>query len=211
MKKKIKKIILIFALVLILAISVITLRAQLSTVSINNVHQCREETVYYTEKEPIYEYVTYERLIYATEELYNSENESYYKRTYQTGAEKYEVYENVGTKEVQKSKKVCIEDTSYLTINTGFKSLPIDYSKFNFYCSNTENQIVCDSKDDGNGDGICQSGESCVIFDIQKDKIKLTHKNSNWPVTCFKREIRGIPFEVCIDPTVNIRDFLEVR
>ena len=166
--KKIKKIILIFALVLIFAVSIITLRAQLAVVSIDNVHQCKEETVYYTETEPVYDYVTYERPTYVTEELYNPDNESYYKNTYQDKTEEYQVNEQVGTKEIQKSKKVCVEDISQLTINSGFKSIPINYGNQNFYCSNIESQIVCDSKDDGNGDGICQSGESCAVFEIRE-------------------------------------------
>ena len=204
--KKIRKIILIFALVLILAVSIITLRAQLAVVSIDNVHQCKEEIVYYTEKVPFYRDVIEEIPSYGL--IWSEENQT--NEMGVTGTEEYQVYLQTGTKEIQKSKKVCIEDTSHLTINTGFKSLPIDYSKFNFYCSNTESKIICDSKDDGNGDGICQSGESCAVFEIG-EVIKLTHTNSNGPLTCFKREIKGIPFEVCTDATVNIRDFLEVK
>jgi len=202
---KIKKLILIFALVLTLAVSVMTLRAQLSTVSINNMHQCKEETVYYTETEPVYDYVTYERPTYGL--IWVEKNQT--NEIGVNGKEEYKVLIKTGTKEVQKSRKICIEDTSQLTINSGFKTLPIDYGNQNFYCSNTESQIICDSKDDGNGDGICQSGESCAVFEIG-EMIKLTYTNGNNQLICFKREIKGIPFEVCTDTTVNIRDLLEV-
>ena len=203
--KKIRKIILIFALVLILAVSIITLRAQLAVVSIDNVHQCKEEIVYYTEKVPFYRDVIEEIPSHGL--IWSEENQTYEMGI--NGTEEYTV-KVMDYKEIQKSKTACVEDTSHLTISTGFKSLPIDYSKFNFYCSNTESKIICDSKDDGNGDGICQSGESCAVFEI-REVIKLTHTNSNGPLTCFKREIRGIPFEVCTDSTLNLRDFLEVK
>jgi hypothetical protein len=38
--------------------------------------------------------------------------------------------------------------------------------------------IICDSKYDGNGDGICTSGESCMKYVIDKNSIKSFEKNS---------------------------------
>ncbi len=38
--------------------------------------------------------------------------------------------------------------------------------------------VICDSIYDGNGDGICQSGESCMKFEIDGKDVKKYEKNS---------------------------------
>jgi len=45
-------------------------------------------------------------------------------------------------------------------------------------CSAVGNEVICDSKYDGNNDGICQSGESCVKFVVTQDKVERYLKNS---------------------------------
>lgn len=38
--------------------------------------------------------------------------------------------------------------------------------------------VVCDSKYDGNGDGVCHSGESCIRYIISESKVKIEYRNS---------------------------------
>jgi hypothetical protein len=51
------------------------------------------------------------------------------------------------------------------------------------YACNTEDDgdkviVICDSKYDGNGDGICQSGESCLKYVVDGKKYQRFEKNS---------------------------------
>ena len=50
-----------------------------------------------------------------------------------------------------------------------------------YVCSTEEGLVVtvlCDSKFDGNGDGICNSGESCMRFTIDGSAVTKEEKNS---------------------------------
>lgn len=77
--------------------------------------------------------------------------------------------------EVQKTKKQCRARS--LQINDKY-NLPLD----EYSCLPTEENgviiIICDSKKDGNGDGICQSGESCMKYEFSDDKMQQYEKNS---------------------------------
>ena len=202
-----KKIIIGIAVAAAMLISSLALYAQLSAVSISNVHSCIEETVTWTETEPAYEYVTFEKPTYG--QVWSEENQTYEQGI--TGTEQYQVLQQRGEKTTQKTKTVCTQDTSYATLNTGFKTVPIAAGKYGFFCSNTEKQIVCDNKKDGNSDGICKPGESCAVFDIQDSKIRLTYTNGGDRLLCYPREVKGVPFEVCYDNLVDTTSFLEVR
>ncbi len=62
------------------------------------------------------------------------------------------------------------------------KSLTLDNHKINvegYECSVNDNVVICDSKFDGNGDGICTSGESCMKFDFDQGSYTQYEKNSN--------------------------------
>lgn len=43
----------------------------------------------------------------------------------------------------------------------------INFNEVNWQCKRNEYKITCDSQHQSNLDGICQSGERCVIFDIR--------------------------------------------
>lgn len=76
---------------------------------------------------------------------------------------------------VQRTKKYCKAQS--LEVKKKY-NLPLD----RYFCSPTEEQdsivIICDSKSDGNGDGICQSGESCLKYVIDDQGITTLMKNS---------------------------------
>jgi hypothetical protein len=76
---------------------------------------------------------------------------------------------------VQKTRKDC--RTKEYLINNAVKLIPENYQ-----CSIEEinNKIVavCDSKLDGNGDGICTSGESCMKFVVDGNAVEKSERNS---------------------------------
>lgn len=69
------------------------------------------------------------------------------------------------------TKNSCIT-TGYI-INQDTKITTTDY-----ICSIISNDLVCDSKYDGNGDGICQSGETCLKYVIIDNSVSVLQKNS---------------------------------
>lgn len=77
----------------------------------------------------------------------------------------------------EKSKEVC-ETTAY-TVNNAVK-LYIDGYACTPLQSGDEVVVECDSKHDGNGDGICKPGESCMKFVINGNQIQTYEKNSRY-------------------------------
>ena len=63
-------------------------------------------------------------------------------------------------------KEIC-EETGVLQLNDG---TTFDYGAHDYQCNVKEDAkaVMCDSLNDGNGDGICQSGESCRIWYIEE-------------------------------------------
>ncbi len=53
-------------------------------------------------------------------------------------------------------------DPKWIGLNASFEY----YGNGEWVCKTTKEEIVCDSVYDGNGDGICQSGESCIIKNL---------------------------------------------
>lgn len=84
-----------------------------------------------------------------------------------------------GEKQIEKSKELC-KDTK-MNVKTNKKDYTLNYGDWG-KCSYKKEQnvlvITCDSKYDGNGDGICKPGESCVQFRITKDDTQVLEKNS---------------------------------
>jgi len=84
-----------------------------------------------------------------------------------------------------------VNECSYDEVITGYKTIvntiiickdaiiykddSLDYEKENLGCTITKDYIICDddSTGDGNGDGICQTGETCHTYIYTTDKIKL--------------------------------------
>lgn len=79
------------------------------------------------------------------------------------------------TRIVQKIRKDCT--TTGFIINDAIK-----LNTQNYGCSveetNNKMTIICDSKYDGNADGICKSGESCMKFVFDGTQISTYEKNS---------------------------------
>ena len=90
------------------------------------------------------------------------------------------------TKTVQKSEVRC-EDKDLMSVTvdkpTGTETYRIDYGDWGLCSYTTEAEtlvITCDSKIDGNNDGICRPGESCTQFRITKDNAQRLVKNSRY-------------------------------
>ena len=79
------------------------------------------------------------------------------------GTESYQSYEKIGERNVQKNRTIC--RNAGFTINSAGAIKKINFDKAGYYCTSDINIITCDSVYDGNGDGICDSGESCVKFE----------------------------------------------
>lgn len=92
-------------------------------------------------------------------------------------------YNNI---EVQHSKQQCIKGSKRIE----YADHKIEYAKEHKGCSYTDDHVICDDDNtrDGNGDGICQSGETCYTYSLT-DKIELTEtKNGN--IELFKKKIK---------------------
>jgi len=78
---------------------------------------------------------------------------------------------------VEKSRTECV--TKGFVVNEIIKLHTKDY-----VCLTEENKdeviVICDSKFDGNGDGICTGGESCMKFVIDDDKVEKYERNSRY-------------------------------
>lgn len=94
---------------------------------------------------------------------------------------------------ITKTKQVC-ERKSY-SINMNNEKKIFEFPQ-GYVCDYTETEegisIVCDSIIDGNGDGKCSSGESCIIYDLTN---KVTEKTKLNPYLR-KRTIAKIEDEI---------------
>ncbi len=84
-----------------------------------------------------------------------------------------------GTKAVLHTEETC--ESKELEITNANERLKIDFETWG-KCTPIEEEedlvVICDSKYDGNGDGICQSGESCMKFIISENWVQRYFKNS---------------------------------
>lgn len=90
-------------------------------------------------------------------------------------------YTNV-TDEINKSVVQELNDTGFVDcklIGYRVKNREIDLRNKDYSCTPSQNNtvLICDSKIDGNGDGICQSGESCSLIDVRTLKIEYNYDN----------------------------------
>lgn len=102
--------------------------------------------------------------------VYDEENIYHYKDVYDPiNDTTKQIYDYTET--IQKPREECIPGTKRVV----FGDEVINFQKEHKYCTiEGKTRVVCDddSHGDGNGDGICQSGETCYVYDI-KDKIGL--------------------------------------
>lgn len=61
--------------------------------------------------------------------------------------------------------KLC-EETGGYTINNSKNSYYCNAKSWGRCSQASKKTVMCDSRYDGNGDGICQSGESCITIDL---------------------------------------------
>lgn len=162
---------------------------------VQKVEQCDEQIVTYQEEEPVYELVTRERPTYTEEEVYYAENDSYGTVWVQNGTEEYQEQVQTGTKTVTKQRAVC-PDTSYLEVGDDTNKVVLEYIGNHFECKPNGDIIECDSRWDGNGDGRCQSGESCYFVEKEDGCIKVTQKNSNAGYKYETKTINGVCFKI---------------
>ena len=73
-----------------------------------------------------------------------------------------------------KNKTIC--NKRAYTIDIADSTKNINFSKAGYYCSLEGNIVTCDSVHDGNGDGKCKSGETCIKFEITSQGINTLQK-----------------------------------
>lgn len=77
----------------------------------------------------------------------------------------------------------CFDNTNKIIVcDDEFK-----YQENNFECNVNVPEIVCDSKQDGNGDGICQDGETCIKLQIKNCKINIKNFTNGKKVVLNKK------------------------
>lgn len=156
-------------------------------VIVNEIEDCSTE--FYDEIEDVFDNVTRDRDVYGSCVYYNnyttclnstgpdtdcSAEQLTYDFTCTIGTESYQSYEKVSEKTVQKSKTTC--NKRGYTIDIAGSNKKIDFAKAGYYCSLDGNILTCDSVHDGNGDGICKSGETCIKFEITSKGINTISK-----------------------------------
>jgi hypothetical protein len=83
----------------------------------------------------------------------------------------------------QKSKENCKDKSMKIGVSKMLSKemYLLDYSdwgKCSYSPLNDSVLVICDSRYDGNADGICQQGESCIVFIVDKYTTKRLFKNS---------------------------------
>ncbi|MCK5282921.1 MAG: hypothetical protein KAK00_05925 [Nanoarchaeota archaeon] len=143
-------------------------------ISIEDVKDC--ETVYWNEEEPVYGTCTYSHTFEVCDDEPLNESCTIKEEIYDYRCQK-------GTETVQKSREVCKDKEILLTVDklTGTENYKLEYAGWGKCSYETEGEtavITCDSRYDGNNDGICKPGESCIQFRVTKDGIQRLVKNS---------------------------------
>ena len=162
--------------VCVLALSLIAIAmAQNNKISLTQVNDC--VTNEWETEEPIYGTCQqeYTGTVCDDPPINNSchEETNYYEYQCQTGTQKIPHTEKVCTpKAFEITKETADTVTEKGMIN--FK----EWGKCSYEKQENGITVICDSKYDGNNDGICQSGESCIKFIVTADKVEKFLKNS---------------------------------
>ena len=184
---KSKTFLILSILTILSTISVISAIVLDNNVTVNEIQDCTTE--FYDETEDVFGYVTRERNVYNNCIYYHnytlclntsgantdcSQEQLVYNVTCAIGTESYQSYEKLSEKVVQKNKTVCSKKA--YTIGIAGSTKKIDFGKAGYYCSLDGNIVTCDSVHDGNGDGKCKSGETCIKFEITSQGINTLQK-----------------------------------
>lgn len=168
-----KSIVLIACILIVGAIALTT--AQVNKVSLAQINDCK--TVEWETEEPVYGTCQHDYIKTVCDDypINKSCHEEKEIREYdcQTGTEKL-----TNSKEVCEPKALQItkEDTTKIT-ETGKINFK-DWGLCSYEKQDTTITVTCDSKYDGNSDGICQPGESCTKFVITPETVTRYIKNS---------------------------------
>jgi len=146
-------------------------------IGLESVQDC--QLVTWTEPEPVYGECSYTEMACDDEPINKSCSEKTITYTCKTG----EV-------QTEKSEEICDNNNLRLEVNTAeeLKEYKLDYGEWGKCSYEKQGEtlvITCDSKYDGNNDGICKPGESCTQFKVTKDNIQKLVKNSEYE---FKEE-----------------------
>jgi len=145
-------------------------------ISLEEVKDCK--TIYWNETKDVYGTCTqpYTATVCDDEPLNTSchTEERYYSDWCKTG-----------TNITEKSREECRDMEMQVMIDKlrGTENYKLEYGGWGKCSYTTESEtliITCDSKLDGNNDGICKPGESCIQFRITKDSTQRLVKNSRY-------------------------------
>ena len=154
---------------------------------INEIEDCHTE--FYDEAEDIFGYAAMEKNVYGSCIYYNSytyclntsgantdcsAEQLAHNYSCIIGTEPYQSYKKIGEQTIQKNRTVC-DKTGY-SVDIAGSAKKIDFEKAGYYCSLDGNIITCDSVYDGDGDGKCKSGETCIKFQITSKGISTVQK-----------------------------------
>ncbi len=163
-------------LISVLALSLIAIAiAQTNKITMKVIKDCK--TIEWETEEPVYGMCQREYIQTVCDD--EPINKSCHKET------KYYEYEcQTGTNIIPHSKEECTPKAFEITKELG--AVVTERGRINFKewgeCSYETGEdniiIICDSQYDGNNDGICQSGESCVKFIVTQNKVERYLKNS---------------------------------
>ena len=132
--------------------------------SISKIEDCKD--VSYEEDELIFEDCEQSKYFVTCDEL----NQTRYNNTinYNTTCEVVKKVSKI--KQTCEQKGIFVKQKFKLDFDSDYTCLPSEDSE--------KVTILCDSKLDGNGDGKCQAGETCIKFEVQGNNLKKYYRNS---------------------------------
>ena len=95
--------------------------------------------------------------------------------TTQYVTEQFKVTEKIGDKLVIKSRDVC------RTVGYELGGESFNFEDAGYFCKQIGFKITCDSIDDGNGNGKCTSGESCIEIDFSQGRFNFISNKIDSP------------------------------
>jgi len=174
---KIKNLLIIIFVLLVVSISAYSLKKSIQVtddISLDEIEDCK--TTYWDEDIDVYDTCTGQRnMNICADEPSNT--------TCSIQSVSYNYTCLTGKETVQKSKEICKDNEIQIGVDKliGTDEYKIEYGQWGKCSYTTEGEalvITCDSRFDGDNNGICTSGESCTQFRITKDNVQTLVKNS---------------------------------
>jgi len=170
-----KKSFLIIIVFVVLLLAGLAYAVQITAdITAENIQDCK--TVYWDETNPVYGTCTHYYNETSCSDPPDNLSCTITEQSYDYQCQK-------GTKIIKRSEQVCKDKELQFSIDkqTTVEDYKINYGNWGKCSTSKENNnlvVICDSKLDGNNDGKCQSGESCVKFKVSKNSITRFLKNS---------------------------------